>query len=403
VDGEARRARWANTAFFFLLGFVFGNWVARIPAVQNRLGLDDAQLGIALLSVTAGAVLTMPSTGWLIHHRGNAWVVRASAIVLCLALPLLPLAPSQLLLMLALFVFGIGFGVLDVSMNAHAVIVEECYGRPIMSAFHGVFSVGGLAGAAGAGVVAALGIAPIPHLLTVGALSLLVPAVAGHWLLHGAAREDAAPIFAVPPRSLLGLGVLSFCALLGEGAIADWSAVYLQNVLGASAGVAAIGYAAFSLAMAGTRFGGDALTLRLGPVTFVLLGGLLAGLGLGGAMLIGTVPAAIVGFACVGAGLAASFPLALAAAGRTPGLAAGTAIGAVATAGYTGFLVGAPTIGFISEWAGLRAALVLVAVLCLVSASLAGTVRRERPHPHQPAGARPVAMGDRMAADEGIS
>ena len=188
MDREARQARWANTTFFFLLGIVFGSWVARLPAVQNRLGLDDAQLGIALLSVTVGAILAMPATGWLIHHRGNDWVMRAAAAVLCLSLLLLPLAPSMSALMLALFVFGIGFGLLDVSMNTHAVIVEERYARPIMSTFHGVFSVGGLAGAASAGTIAELGVPPFPHLLMAGALSLAVPAFTGEARLR---RRDA--------------------------------------------------------------------------------------------------------------------------------------------------------------------------------------------------------------------
>jgi Na+/melibiose symporter-like transporter len=350
LDNHLRHARWANTAFFLLLGIVFGSWVARIPAVQNRLGLSDGQLGVALLSVTVGAMLAMPATEWLIHRRGNAGVMRAAAVVLCLALPLLPLAPSLPALMLALFVFGVGFGLLDVSMNTHTVAVETAYARPIMSTFHGVFSVGGLAGSASAGVIAALGVPPVPHLLGVAALSLAVPLLGGRWLLHASSNAEGAPVFAIPPRSMLGLGVLSFCVLLGEGAIADWSAVYLENSLGSTAAVAAAGYAAFSLAMAGMRFGGDALTLRLGPVKMVFLGGLVAGVGLGFGLLVGTVPAAIVGFGCVGAGLAASFPLALGAAGRTPGLASGTAIGAVATAGYTGFLVGAPLIGFLAEY-----------------------------------------------------
>jgi fucose permease len=160
--------------------------------------------------------------------------------------------------------------------------------------------------------------------------------------------------------------------------VADWSAVYLENVLGSTAAVAAAGYAASSLAMAGMRFAGDSLTRNFGPVRLVRVGSLVAGLGMTGALLSGTVPAALVGFAGVGAGLAVTFPIALGAGGRTPGMASGTAIGAVATAGYTGLLVGPPLIGFISDRAGLRSGLALVAVLCFVTALLAGTVRRER-------------------------
>ncbi len=157
--------------------------------------------------------------------------------------------------------------------------------------------------------------------------------------------------------------------------MADWSAVYLENVLGSTSAIAATGYAASALAMALMRIVGDALTLRFGAERLVRVGGLLAGLGITGALLIGTIPAAVIGFASVGAGLAVAFPIALGAGGRTPGIAAGTAIGAVATAGYTGLLVGAPLIGFVSDHVGLRAALGLVALLCFITALLAGTVR----------------------------
>jgi MFS family permease len=371
-----RQARWATAAYFLALGVAFGSWVARIPAVQNRLGLDDGQLGLSLLSLSFGAILAMPTTGWLVQKWGNPLVMRAAATGLCLAMPLLPLAPTMPLLMLALFVFGIFFGVFDVAMNVQAVAVEQRHGLPIMSSFHGVFSVGGLIGAASAGIVAGLAVAPFPHLLVVALLLFVVITAASRFLLDTDARRGETSAFALPGRALLGLGVLSFCALLSEGAVADWSAVYLENVLGSTAAAAASGYAAFSLAMAGMRFVGDALTVRIGPVWMVGGGGLLAGIGLTAALLIGTVPAMIMGFACMGIGLAAAFPIALGAAGRTEGMAPGSAIGAVSTAGYTGLLSGPVLIGFIADAASLRTALLVVAVLTLLSAALAGTVRR---------------------------
>ncbi len=357
---------------------MLGSWVARIPAVQNALRLDDAQLGFALLSTSVGAIIAMPTTGWLVREWGNPRIMCVAATVLCASLPLLPLAPSMPLLMLALFIFGIGFGLLDVSMNVQAVAVEEGYGQPIMSTFHAVFSIGGLLGAASAGLIAGAGVAPLPHLLTVALVLLVLVAVASRPLLDVRSADGGLPVFAVPPRALFGLGVLSFCVLFGEGAVADWSAVYLENVLDATPAIAATGYAASSLAMAGMRFAGDGLTVRFGAERLVRAGGLVAGLGMTGGLLIGTIPAAVIGFACVGAGLAVAFPIALGAGGRTPGLASGTAIGAVATAGYTGLLVGPPLIGFVSDQVGLRVGLALVAVLCFVTALLAGTVRPQR-------------------------
>jgi Major Facilitator Superfamily len=378
LSDSLRRARWGTTGFFLLLGTVLGSWVSRIPAVQNGLGLDDAQLGVALLSTSVGAILAMPATGWLVQKWGNPRVVLVAATALCATLPLLPLAPSMPLLMLALFIFGTGFGLLDVSMNVQAVAVEEGYGRPIMSTFHGVFSIGGLLGAAAAGLIAGAGVSPFPHLLAVALSLLVLVAIASRPLLDVRAAAEGVPVFAVPPRPLLGLGLLSFCVLFGEGAVADWSAVYLENVLDATPAIAAAGFGASSLAMAGMRFAGDALTVRFGAERLVRVGGLVAGLGMTGGLLIGTIPAAVIGFACVGAGLAVAFPIALGAGGRTPGLASGTAIGAVATAGYAGLLVGAPLIGFVSDQAGLRMGLALVAMLCFVTALLAGTVRPQR-------------------------
>ena len=373
------QARWATAACFLLLGIVFGSWVARIPAVQNALDLSDGQLGVALLGTSLGAIVAMPITGWLVRQWGDAAVMRGAATLLCCSLPVLPLAPTMPLLMLALLAFGVGSGLVDVAMNTHAVTVERGYGRPLMSGFHGVFSVGGLVGAAGAGGAAGLGIAPFPHLLGV-ALALLVTAhIAGRGLLAETTRDETGPTFVLPPRSLLGLGLLGFCVFLSEGAVSDWSAVYLENVLGSSAAVAAAGYASYALAMAGMRFGGDALTARFGPPAVVFAGGLLAAVGMAGVILVGTVPVAIAGFACVGLGLAAGFPIALSAAGRTPGIAPAAAIGAVATAAYGGLLLGPPTIGFIAESAGLRTGLAFVAALCLVSALLAGSVRHSLP------------------------
>src|SRR4051812_6060748 len=219
LSDDLRQARWATTGFFLLLGTVLGSWVARIPAVQNGLRLDDGQLGIALLSTSVGAILAMPATGLLVHKWGNPRVIQLAATALCASLPLLPLAPSMPLLMLALFVYGIGFGLLDVSMNVQAVAVEGGYRRPIMSTFHGVFSIGGLVGAASAGLISGAGVAAFPHLLAVALILLVLVAVAGGPLLDVRSADDSVPVFAVPPRALLGLGALGFCVLFGEGAV----------------------------------------------------------------------------------------------------------------------------------------------------------------------------------------
>ena len=389
--GEIGRARAAVVAFFVLAGLSFSAWAVRIPDVKAELGLDDATLGLALLGTAAGSVVAMTASGWTIAHFGSRRVTTATALLVCVTLVLPALATSAPLLFAALFVFGAAYGALDVAMNAQAAAVEERWGLPIMSSFHGTFSTGTLIGSFVAGLIAGRGVPPVPHLLVTGLALAVVAVVAARSLLTIAAEGDEdGPMFALPIGPLAGVGALAFGVLLAEGAVADWGAVYLRDVLGAAAAVGGLGYTAFSLTMAAGRFAGDGLVQRLGPVSVIRGGGVLVALGMGVALLVGTVPAALIGFACVGAGLAAAFPVLLSAAGRTPGVPTGTAIAAVATAGYTGFLVGPPAIGFVSAAFGsLRAGLAVVALLGVATALLAGQARWGQRAPH--AGTTPVA------------
>jgi hypothetical protein len=389
--GEVGHARAAVVAFFVLAGLAFSAWAVRIPDIKAELGLDDATLGLALLGTAAGSVIAMTASGWTIARFGSRRVTVATAVLVCATLVLPAQASSAPLLFAALFVFGAAYGALDVAMNAQAAAVEARWGRPIMSSFHGTFSTGTLLGSFVAGLVAGRGVPPVPHLLATGLALAVVAVVAARSLLTVAAEGDEdGPTFALPIGPLAGVGALAFGVLLAEGAVADWGAVYLRDLLGATAAVGAGGYTAFSLTMAAGRFAGDGLVARLGPVSVIRGGGVLVALGMGVALLFGTVPAALIGFACVGAGLAAAFPVLLSAAGRTPGVPTGTAIAAVATAGYTGFLVGPPVIGLVSEAFGsLRAGLAVVALLGVATALLAGHARWGQRAPH--AGTTPIA------------
>ncbi|MEJ7843601.1 MAG: MFS transporter [Rubrobacter sp.] len=376
---DLQRARRAVLAVFFLNGFALGSWFVRIPAVQNGLGIGEGLLGVALLGAAVGALLSMTVTGALISRLGSRRVVGATALLLPVSLVPLALAPNVPALALALVFVGASNGALDVSMNSHAVAVEGRYGRRIMSSFHASFSFGALAGSVLGGGVAYLGIDVLPHFLVVFVLTTLATVPAYRALLpsDADAADGGAPAFARPTRALLGLGVISFCVLLGEGAMSDWSAVYLDNALKTGPGFAAAGYAAFSLAMALGRLFGDGLSERFGPTRLVRLCGAVAAVGLGTALAVGNPVFALVGFACAGAGFSVVFPLALSAAGGTEGVAPGPALAAVATAAYTGFLVGPPTIGFIAEIAGLGTALYLVVGLSTAVFLLGGTVRGE--------------------------
>ncbi len=281
----------------------------------------------------------------------------------------------------ALFLFGAANGALDVSMNAHGVLVERRLGRAVMSSLHGMWSLGGLAGAG----LAALLLPVLPFLteaLLALAIGALVAVAALPFLLpssHDGGNGGAT--FALPSRATLGLGLLCFLCMTAEGAMIDWSALHLRTSLAVGPGLAASGFAAFSAAMATARFGGDGMRNRFGAVALVRWSAILAAAGLAAALVTPWPAMAVAGFALVGLGLANLVPVFFGAAGRIPGQGAGTAIAAVATLGYGGFLLGPPIIGVIAASSGLPAALGLVVLACLaiaVAAQAAGRADSKR-------------------------
>ncbi len=370
-----RRARLAVLAVFFTNGFGFSNWVVRIPAIQEKLSLSEGLLGLALLSIAVGGLASMSVTGWLAARFGSRPVVGATAVLFSLALILPPLASSYLSLSLVLLFFGAAAGSLDVSMNSQAVVVEKEYRRPIMTSFHAAFSIGGLAGAVTGGLLAFLGVGVAAHLSAVAILMLAAGALAYRGLLPASVDvADEGPAFARPTWALAGLGVIAFCVLLGEGAMADWSAVYLEGTLDTGPGFAAAGYAAFSLMMAAGRLAGDRLIERFGTFRVVRTAATLAATGLGTSLVVAEPLVSLVGFGAAGAGFSVIFPAALSAAGRTGEMPAGPAIAAVSTVGYFGFLAGPPAIGFIAELVGLGGALGLIVFSSAAVAVLARAV-----------------------------
>jgi MFS family permease len=366
------------TAVFFLNGTALSSLYARLPALQADLGLADTVLGALLLATALGLLLAQPAAAAVAARRGSAPVTRASALALAAVIPLPALAPSPLLLGLALAALGACNGALDVAMNAQGIAVERRSARRIYASFHAALSFGAVAGAASAGAVAALGVSPALHLAALGAVFAgAIHSAAGALLpAHLDAAPDG-PLFAAPSRALAALGVVAFCCLLAEGAVFDWSAVYLSRTLEAGEAMAAAGLAAFSLTMGLGRLTGDRLADTLGAVALARGGAALAGSSFAVALVAASPAGAIAGFALLGAGLAAVFPLALAAAtARAPHAPTAPAIAAVSTAGYLGLVCGPPTIGLLSGLVGLVGALGVLVALCGVVVLLAGTVRQ---------------------------
>ena len=418
-----RRARASAVAFFVVLGVADGVWLARIPAIKHGLDLSDGVLGVALLATPAGALLAAAVAGRLVDRFGSARPTPPAGVAVALLPVAFGLANSLAALMVALFAFGVAAGLLDVAMNAQAVRVERGYRRPLFTSFHACYSVGGLIGALLGGLFAWAGVGPAPTFTAVGVPMAVLAVIASRGLLrgpesHAAAGSGAAGSPAAGDRGatdpgaadgrpadgrcpagdsaagpstddrgraatrgraasarIIALGLLAFCCLLGEGAAGGWSAVYLRDNLGTSAGFAALGYASFSVMMAVGRLFGDRLVARFGPARVVSACGLVAAAGLGAGLISAAPAGALIGFALFGAGLSCTFPQLLSAAGNIPSLPSGRGIARVAGSGYLGFLCGPVLIGGCASLAGLRLALGVPVILMLVVA-LGGAAAR---------------------------
>jgi len=416
------------TAFFAFDGFVFATWAVRIPAVKAATGASPAELGVALLGVSGGAIATMALSGVLCRRFGAVRVLLGGAIWLSLALLLPALARSAVTLGLALVLFGIGYGCVNVAANTVAVDVVAVLRRPVMPSFHAAWSLGGLAGAAIGGLLAPH-LSPLPHFAIATILGLGVTLVAGRVLLTtplpvtragpaaaepaegdpaegdpaegdpgavddeigsgtaGARATARATAAAGAPTAMGGaasdrahawrvvllLGVLAACAAYGEGSISDWGALRLHG-LGAGAGLAAIGYAAFALAEAAGRMAGTWLLARFGQRAVLVAGGLATCAGMLGAALAPSIPIVVAGFALAGLGVANAFPAAMTRVGL---LAGPHGVAIASTLGYGGFLLGPPLIGFLAGAVGLGPSLTTVSVLGLVGAGLGWRLTKE--------------------------
>ena len=375
-----REARVALTFVFLADGVMVGSWASRIPAVKDGLGLTTSQLGVALFAMSLGALVSMPLAGWLDERVGSARIALVALLGGGSSLWLAGVAGSLGALVGALALFGAGFGAVNVAGNAQGIALERAYGRSILSSFHAAFSAGGLIGAAAGGLAAARGVEPPAHFAAVAVTLALVAFGAGRLLPRA---DVGCETFALvrPPRALLLLGCAAFFTLLAEGAAADWSAVYLRGSLGSTAAFAALGYTAFSLAMVASRLAGDRLDETIGPAALAGGGGVVSAVGLAAALAIGTTPAALVGFAAMGAGLGVMVPVIFRTAGTTPGMTPGIGIAAVSTIGFLGFLAGPPAIGIAADVIGLRAALAVVVVASVLAAGLSWRVIAARHRP----------------------
>ena len=369
-------ARWAISTVFLLNGAGIGLWAAHVPTVQARMGIDTGMLSMVLLTVAAGALLAMPLMGGLTGRWGTRRMVLLSGFAFAAMTPLIMGAPSLPLLFIAAFLFGVSNGALDVAMNANASEVESARGLPTMSSFHGFFSLGGLFGAGIGGLLVGQGLGHGQGALMVGVVTAVVLALSAPRVMGFAATHGAGSHFSLPRGAALSLGLLALLCFAVEGALVDWSALLMQERTGATPASAALGFSAFSVAMAACRFAGDRLIVRFGALRIMVIGGLAMFAGLALAVASTHFVLSAVGFALVGLGAANVVPLLIGAAGRIPGMSAGNGVAAVATLGYGGLLLAPPMLGWVAMHSSIMVALGGLSLSGLVIALSARVIRR---------------------------
>jgi fucose permease len=385
------RARLAVTVAFTAHGLLSAAWVARIPQIKEHLGLSAGTMGVALLGAPVGVVAAVRFAGWIVHRWGSRATTVAAGTAGALSLVPLGLSWNLASLICSLVVMGGSLGLMDVAMNAQGVAVERGYGRPLMSGLHGWYSIGTLLSALAGSAAAHAGV-PVPvHLTVAAAVLVLVLGVGCRELLDRSIDELPEPVStasgdasgapdgpgpadrasrrrgAAAARAarlpLIMLGIIGLCSFVGEGAMADWSAIYLRESLGTGPGTAGLGYAGCAIAMTAGRLAGDRVVARFGPVGVLRIGSLIAAAGLALGLLLGNPVAAVSGFTLFGLGVAVVAPVTFSAAGNVPGVPAAAGISRVTGVGYLGLLGGPPVIGFVAQGVGLAWALAVPAAL----------------------------------------
>jgi MFS family permease len=368
-------ARNAIMAVFVFHGMLLGGWVTHIPLAKIRLDAGLGLFGIALLSFAVGAVIAMPIAGAIINKKGSAAVTLVGGLGFAAMLFAPALAPTLPLFMLGGALLGACVGSMDVAMNAHGLAIEKALKKPVMSGFHGGFSVGAAVGTiGGAWLLGQIG--DVAQLVCICVFCAIGIFIASRYFLPASIDQGlSGSHFAWPTKATIGLGGLCFLALMIEGSVADWAALMLQSRFTLEAATAAMAFGFYQTGMAVSRFTGDMLRQKFGAVPMVFWSALLTAAGTAAALLVPSVPMALVAFAIGGIGIGNVAPVLFAGGGRLEPDAPGRGIAAVTSMGYTGFLAGPPLIGIAAEFTNLQWGLALTVMAALIIAAFAGMVR----------------------------
>ena len=362
-----RRNAIAVGMIFFMHGLCFASWASRIPTIQENLQLSASGLGGILLALPVGFFISLPLAGWLVGIWGSKKVVMSSAVLYSISLLCIGVSSTTFELIFTLLAFGTFANLLNISINTQTVIVERLYAKKLMASFHGMWSLAGFAGAAIGASMIGNSIAPSTHYLFISITFLVVNIFCAHRLIiKDAVAEENRPLFAMPDKSLIGLGVIAFCSMMAEGAMFDWSGIYFITVVKVDPEFTGLGYTTFMIAMAGMRFLADGISARFGLIKILQLSGTLTTAGLLTAVIAPDLLPALIGFFLIGTGVSSVVPMVYSAAGKSTKLSPGTALTAVSSLGFMGLLIGPPLVGFIAEATSLR-----ISFLCLTAMSVA--------------------------------
>lgn len=356
-------ARWSCAYFFAICGVAYGSVMSRMPAIKADVGLNDAELGSALLCLGLGALTAFLIAGWIQTRIGSRRVQIAGGLGLLLTFPLLGLPGHLWSLALAFYIMGVTNGTTEVAMGTQAILVERAVGKPRLSSLHAMYSLGGLVGSLGGALL--IGLPPFLHFSLAAAIMLcLLPFASARLLDDKPAPSEKRKGRRLPPRLVVLLGVLALCCYASEGAIGDWGALLLHSIKGASQQTAALAYAAFSAAMVIGRLAGDRLRAEFGDYCLMRA---LAVIATCGSLIVLFVPwpgVSLAGYALMGVGLSVIVPMVFSAVGRVRGFSTSASVAVVSSMGFGGLLIAPPLIGMLAQLVGLQEALLVVAVLC---------------------------------------
>jgi MFS family permease len=369
-------ARLAIKILFFLNGFAHANYYGRLPRLIDLYGIDVEVLKYVLLSSSIGALIAMPFTGWLIMRNGSRRIGLFSVYFYCLLVPFIPMFTFSVIpLYVVFFLLGVSSGMLDVAMNAQAVMIEQKWGKPIMTSFHAFFSVGMMLGALSASLFSSVSL--LMHFSIITVANVVIITVASFYILNDKPeKKDTGPAFRLPNAAMVGIGIIAFCSMLGEGAMADWSALYIERVTLSQEWIAALGLSAFGLAMTIGRVFGDGARSKFGDKKLMVTCGLISTVGLAISILFVDPIICIAGFFIVGIGLSCVVPIAYSVGSNAKGLPPGVGLAMVTTVGYSGFVLGPFFIGSLASVVTLRYALGLVFALFLLMTVLAARYKQ---------------------------